>query len=185
MAMSKKGIFRNKAVRYYMQSQERDILPRFVAPPVVVFLWVLLSLLLASTVLAWLAHVPIRVAGSGVVLDQKQGSSNASGAVAVLFLPATSVGLVRPGQTVQIQIGASVPLAATIVTVEPGVKSPNEIKGTYTQIIAEPSVVALVSLGAGISAQMYAGTPVRALVQIGNQRILSLLPGIGQWIGVH
>jgi hypothetical protein len=183
MAMSKKGIFRNKALNYYVQSRERDILPRFVAPPVFLFLWILLALLLASTVLAWLAHVPTRVAGSGVVLDQEKAPSNSSGAVAVLFLPATSSGLVRPGQPVQTQIGTSVPLTATILTVEPGVKSPSEIRETYAQVIAEPSVVALISLGPSISAQVYTGTLVRALVQIGNQRILSLLPGIGQWIG--
>lgn len=180
MAMSKRGIFRNKALKYYQQSQERDILPRFVAPPVFLFLWILLGLLLASTVLAWLARVPTSVTGSGVVLDQKQAPSNASGAVAALFLPATSSGLVRPGQPVQVQIGADVPLTTTILTVEPGVKSPSEIRATYAQVIAEPSVVVLIGLGPGISAQVYAGSLLQAQVQVGSQRILSLLPGIGQ-----
>jgi len=183
MAMSKKGIFRNKALKYYAQSQERDILPRFVAPPVFLFLWILLTLLLASTVLAWLAHVPTSVTGSGVVLEQKKVPSNSSGAVAVLFFPATSSGLVRPGQVVQMQIGTSVSRTATVVEVEPGVKSPSEVREMYAQVVAEPSVVALISLGPGISTQTYAGALVHALVQVGHQRILSLLPGIGQWIG--
>jgi hypothetical protein len=183
MAMSRQGVFRSKALKYYVQSQQRDILPRIVAPPVFLFLWILLASLLASTVLAWLAHVPTNVTGSGVVLDQKIAPSSSSGAVAALFLPATSSGLVRPGQPVQIQIGANAPLTATILTVEPGVKSPNEIRETYAQAIAEPSVIAFISLEPDISAQTYAGTLVRAQVQIGNQRVLSLLPGIGQWIG--
>lgn len=179
MAMSKRGIFRNKALKYYQQSQERDILPRIVAPPVFLFLWVLLGLLLASTALAWLVRVPTNVTGSGVVLEQKQAPSNASGAVAALFLPATSSGLVRPGQPVQVQIGSDT-LTATILTVESGVKSPSEIRATYAQVIAGPSVVVLIGLGSGISTQVYAGSLVQAQVQVGSQRVLSLLPGIGQ-----
>jgi hypothetical protein len=183
MAMTRQGVFRNKAVKYYVQSQVRDILPRIVAPPVFLFLWILLALLLVSTALAWLAHVPTSVASSGVVLDQQAAQGRSSGAVAALFLPATSSGLVRPGQPVQIQIGANAPLTATILTTEPGVKSPNEIKATYAQVVAEPSIVVFISLGPGISAQVYAGTPLRAQLQVGSQRVLSLLPGIGQWIG--
>ncbi len=180
MAMSKRGIFRNKALKYYMQSQERDILPRIVAPPVFLFLWILLGLLLASTVLAWLAHVPTSVAGSGVILDQKQAPSNYSGAVAALFLPTTASGLVRPGQPVQVQIGTDAPLTATLLTVEPGVQSPSEIRATYAQVVAEPSVVVLISLGPGISVQVYADSLIHAQVQVGSQRVLSLLSGIGQ-----
>src|SRR5436190_4446530 len=110
MANTKRTIFRNKALQYYAQSREKDVLPRFVAPPVFIFLWVLLGLLLITTLVAWLGQVPTYVAGSGVVLNQgikmQQGGNEA---VAVIFLPATPSLDVRAGLPMQVQIGTRGP----------------------------------------------------------------------------
>ncbi len=97
MMMSRQHIFRDKAIQHYRQSKERDILPRIVAPQVFLFLWILLGLLLASTVLTWLEQVPTRVEGSGIVLDQSKVASGSDSSVAVVFLPAESVGKVHSG----------------------------------------------------------------------------------------
>jgi hypothetical protein len=191
MATARRTIFRNKALQYYAQSQERDVLPRFVAPPIFVFLWILLGLLLAATVAAWLGQVPTYVAGSGIVLNQEsktqQGSSEA---VAVVFLPAPLNLHLSVGLPVQVQIGSTgTQVFGTINTVEPGVLSPDAartryaLSGNLEMVITQPSLAVTVGLGTVISAQTYAGSIVSAQVQVGTQRVLSLLPIVGQWIG--
>lgn len=192
MSISKqRSIFRNKALQYYAQSREKDVLPRFVAPPVFIFLWVLLGLLLVATLLAWLGQVPTYVAGSGVVLNQgiktQQGGNEV---VAVVFLPATPSLHLRAGLPIQVQIGTTGPqLTGTIDTVQPGVISPSDARKRYSlngdlaQVITQPSIAVTVRLGADVLAQMYAGSSVSAQVQVGTRSVLSLLPVIGQLIG--
>jgi len=178
-------------MQHYTQSREKDILPRFVAPPVFIFLWILLGLLFIATVLAWLEQVPTYVTGSGVVLDQGIGAQNGGNeAVAVVFLPATTSLKVTAGQPIQVQVGSPGPqLSGTIATVKPGVLSPSQARQQYgltgglAQVITQPSVAVTVQLGPGFSTQAYAGSIVNAQVQVGTRRVLSLLPWIGQLIG--
>ncbi|HLZ62686.1 MAG TPA: hypothetical protein VKR06_37545 [Ktedonosporobacter sp.] len=159
-------------------------MPRIVAPQVFLFLWILLGLLLASTVLTWLEQVPTRVEGSGIVLDQNRAVNESDSSIAVVFLPAESVDKVHNGQFVQAQVGAKELSDAVVLTVEPGIKSPNEIKLRYGQAIAEPAVVAIIGFRPALLAQEYAGTLIHVQVLVGTQRMLSLLPGVGRWIGV-
>jgi len=191
MTASKRTIFRHKALQQYEQSRNKTVLPRYVSPPVFVFLWVLLALLVISGVAAWLGQVPTYVAGSGVVLEPgsttQQGSDEA---VAVVFVPATPSLTLRPGLPVQLQIGSTGPqLTTTIATVAPGVVSPSEARTQYAlggvaaAVITQPSVAVTARLGPGIPAQMYAGSIVSAQVQVGTRSVLSLLPGLGSLFG--
>ena len=109
MAVSKRSIFRGKALEQYAASRQKDVLPRLVSPPVFVFLWILLALLIVGGIVAWLTRVPTYVVGSGVVLDQGIVQVNqASGrAVAVVFLPANRTMHVRVGQVILLQIGST------------------------------------------------------------------------------
>jgi hypothetical protein len=187
----KRTIFRDKALQQYEQSRNKTVLPRYVSPPVFVFLWVLLALLAIAGVAAWLGQVPTYVAASGVVLEPgsttQQGSDEA---VAVVFVPATPSLKLRPGLPIQLQIGSTGPqLTTTIATVAPGVVSPSEARAQYAlggvaaAVITQPSVAVTARLGPGISAQMYAGSIVSAQVQVGTQSVLSLLPGLGSLFG--
>ena len=194
VASNKRTIFRNKALHYYVQSREKDVLPRFVAPPVFIFLWVLLGLLLVATLLAWLGRVPTYVTGSGVILNS-QGSAQQAGngeATAIIFLPATSSSSlkVRAGMAILLQVGTAGPaLHGKIATVEPEVMSPSEartkysLNGSLALAITQPSIAVSVKLGPGLPAQKYTGSIVGAQVQVGSRSVLSLLPIIGQLIG--
>jgi len=180
-------IFRNKALQYYAQSREKNVLPRVVAPPVFLFMWILLGLLLIAMLLAWESQVPTYAAGSGVVLNQ---GIKGDEAVAVVFLPATLSLRVRTGLPIQVQIGSTGPrLTSTIATIEPGVLSPSQarqryaLNGDLALVITQPSIAVTVELGPDVSTQMYAGSVVGAQVQVGTRRVLSLLPGIGQLMG--
>lgn len=190
--MKKRTIFRDKALKHYAQSWERVILPRFVAPPVFLFLWILLGLLLVATLLAWLGQIPAYATGAGIVLDQRSTTDNKAGdkATAVIFLPASPSLRVQTGLSVRVQIGQTGPrFNTTIVLVEPDVISPSAarqrygLNGNLVQVITQPSIVVIVGLGPTISAEIYAGSLVSAQVQVGTQRVLSLLPGVGQLIG--
>ncbi len=92
--------------------------------------------------------------------------------------------LVRIGEPSQLQIGLTGPsYSSTIAQVEPELLSPNEIYERYglncsaLPMISDPSVVAHVRLAPSLSSHLYAGSPVRAQIQVGTQRILSL-PGL-------
>jgi hypothetical protein len=192
MAVSKRTIFRKKALEYYTTSRQKEVLPRYISPPVFVLLWFLLALVLFAILAAWLTRVPTYVVTEGVVLDQEiiQGQQASKGAIAIVFVPASHSAQVHVGQPILLQVGATgTQLLYTVQRVEPGVLSPNEARSRYgldyatSHIISGPSKVLIISLGPAFPTQQYAGSTVSAQLQIGSQRVLSLLPGLGQWIG--
>ena len=183
MAKSTRIIYREKALQHYVQSWEKVTLPRFVAPSVFTFLWLLLVLLLAATLLAWLGQVPVYTPGSGFVLNQDQEtpvSNSSNAATVVIFLPATSDLKVKVGSPIQVQIGSTGPqLNATVTTVETTVLSPSDIRqryslnGSLANIVTQPSIVLTANLGSALSAKTYAGSLVSVQIQVGTQRVLS------------
>jgi len=187
MAVSKRNIFRGKALEQYAASRQRDVLPRLVSPPVFVFFWILLGLLIVGGTLLWLTRVPMYVSGSGVVLDQglMQGNQANGVAVAVIFLPANRQEMhVQPGQLILLHLGSGgAQLTYKVKDVDPGVISPSAARSRYgldsetAQVITGPSVVLSVILGPAFPAHQYAGSSVSAQVQAGSQRVLSLLLG--------
>lgn len=189
--MTRRSIFRESAMKHYMQQREKEILPRVVSPPVFVFLWILLGFLTMAGLLAWWGEVPTYVSGSGAILVEKSPSTPGnSEAVAVIFLPASSAAQLRTGLPIQLQIGSTESrFTRTIEKVEPGILSPGEARtryalaGSISQVLTQPSVAVIVRLGSTISARTYAGSFVSAQVQVGSRRVLSLLPGFDRLIG--
>jgi hypothetical protein len=183
--MSKQRIFRDKALQQYIQGKNKTILPRFASPPVFIFLWMLLGLLIIASVAAWLGQIPTFVAGSGIILNaESNAQQDGNAADAVIFVPAISSLKLQIGLPVQVQIGSTGPqLLSTIATVEPGVISPGDARKHYdltgglTSVITQPSFVVTIRLGPTIPVQLYAGSTVYAQVQVGTRRVLSLLPG--------
>lgn len=185
--MTKQRIFRDKALQQYIQGKNKTILPRFASPPVFVFLWILLGLLLIASIAAWLAQVPTFVSGSGII-STPTGTTQQGGneAFAVIFIPATALLKLHSGLPVQVQIGSTGPrVLGTITTVAADVTSPAaarkqyNLSGGLTAVITQPSFVVTASLGTTISPQLYASSTVTAQIQVGTQRVLSLFPGFG------
>jgi hypothetical protein len=188
------SIFRSKAVEQYRQSREKDILPRFVAPPVFLALWVLLGLLLAGVMTAWLGQMPTYVAGTGVVLNASAPAGEHTGqqSIALIFIPTNPGQPLRivPGMPVSLQVSSQgQTINANIDSIEPGVISPGDAQRRYalgsdcTQIISEPSIAVIARLASTFPVQTYTGSSLTARVQIGSQSVLSLLPGLGPFIG--
>ncbi|HEU5199037.1 MAG TPA: hypothetical protein VFU32_05340 [Ktedonobacterales bacterium] len=183
MSMPRRSIFREQALRHYRRSRDKDVLPRFVAPPVFLGFWIVLSLCLVAGGLAWNIRVPVYVAGSGVVAFSGE-------AQAVLFVSAEQQPRIHPGEPVQVNIGSTGPrLLRAITTVVPTLLSPEQARQRYhldgplSLLVAEPSVVITVALDTTLSVSAYAGSIVSAQVQVGNVSILSYLPVIGRLIG--
>jgi hypothetical protein len=189
MPQSQRPLFREPAWQHYLQKREKDILPHFVSPPTFICIWIMLCLAVAVGLFAGTQQVPVLVDGVGLVLTQEQNGAGGKGGTALVFLPASEAKLVHVGDPSQIQVGLTGPsYSSTIVQVEPGLLSPNDIYKQYGVVcstmltITEPSVVVHVGLVPSLSSHLYAGSPVRAQVQIGSQHLLSL-PALNDLIG--
>jgi hypothetical protein len=177
-AAPKRSIFRGKALQKYVQNQEKTVLPRIVAPPVFLFCWILLIILIAAGLVAWWGQVPFYVTGPGVILDGSvlpgQGNDEA---VAVVVLPASVSGNIRVGLSTQVHIGQAGPqLTCTVDAVNANILSPSQIHQQYGLTVTDPSEVISIKLGSGIPRHTYAGSPVQAQIHIGSQRLLSFFP---------
>ena len=180
MPQLRRPLFRESAWKHYLQKREKDILPRFVSPPTFVCIWIVLCLVVVVGLFASTQQVPVLVDGVGLVLTQEQNRAfGGKGAAVLVFLPASEAKLVHVGEPSQLQIGLTGPsYSSTIAKVEPGLLSPNAIYKQYGVIcstmltITEPSVVVQVGLVPSLSSHLYAGSQVRAQVQVGTQHLL-------------
>ncbi len=186
---SKAPLFRKQALEYYVQSQEKAILPRLARPPIFLLLWILLSLVGTALLVVWLVRVPVYISGSGIVLEQTiRNSTSMNTAVALVFVPdsQTHTLQIHVGTPVQLQIGAQrQQFNAAVGVVEPGILSPDEIRHRYalekdsSTLIMSPSLVVSIKLGPAFAASLYAGSVISAQVQIGSTSLLSSLFGFG------
>ena len=181
MPQSQRPLFREPAWQHHLQKREKDILPHFVSPPTFVCIWIILCLAVVVGTIAGTQKVPVLVDGVGVVLAQEQNRAfEGKGEAVLVFLPASEAKLVHVGEPSRLQIGPTGPsYSSTIAQIEPGLLSPNDIYKQYGVLcstmltITEPSVVVHVRPVPSLSSHLYAGSPVRAQVQIGTQHLLS------------
>ena len=189
MAIPNHPIFRKNAVKHYMQSRDKDTLPRFISLPIALFLWILLGLLLVVGGLAWYEQVPTYASGNGVVLSSKYAPPYAhQEAVAVAFFSVGQARDVHIGQAVRVDFASSTsPVKGTVLAVDPMV-SPYTAMHRYgldsndAPLITQPSIVVLIKMD-NISSALYAGSTLTVNVRVGSRRIISLLPGIGRLFG--
>jgi hypothetical protein len=73
MAQTRRPLFRESALKHYMQKREKDVLPRLISQPIFVGLWVLLFVFMGVGVLASFAEVPVFANGPGVIIAGTSG----------------------------------------------------------------------------------------------------------------
>ncbi|HEU5198287.1 MAG TPA: hypothetical protein VFU32_01550 [Ktedonobacterales bacterium] len=184
--ISRRQFFRKEALEHYARSREKDILPRSVAPPVFLFFWILLGLLLAATLLAWQVQVPTYAAASGFIAQDRQPGTLPGGETqAVLFVPANLSPTLRVGQSLTLQVALTgQTLIGTITTIRPDVITPDgarqqyALTGDLALVITQLSVVVILDLGAVLPQGVFAGNSLIAQVQVGTRSVLSLLPDL-------
>ena len=180
-----RSIFRREAVRRYMERREQTILPRFVSPRVFYYLWALLGLLLAGGAIAWVTPVPTYASGFGIVVTQDGGSQDANDIVLAVFLPPENLSRVQAGQTGFVQGSAGADrVSCPIVAVESQIVSPDEARERFAldagtaPIITQPAALAIAQFQSPLSgkpAAAYLGSVYRVEVEVGTERLLSLL----------
>lgn len=185
---SKPPLFRQQALDYYAQSQEKSVLPRIARPPVFLLLWLLLVLAGIAVMLAWLVQVPVYISATGMIVEQTtvQQQQVLHTTTALAFLPVTPDQPlhVHVGSPAQLYIGAQKqPLITSVAKVEPGILSPVEIAQRYapgsaiTARITGPAIVVTIHLSSTFASQTYAGSTLTAQVQVGTTSILSSVLG--------
>jgi len=185
MTPSNRTIFRASALEGYMQAKAQTVLPRFIAPPVPFCLWLLLSCLLAVSVLAWLARVPVYRNGVATVVDANYANEE----MIVAFFPPESKPEMKAGQNLSLKLDpAGPPVVRTIAAIEPEILSPTEARkkfnldNTAARSYEFPAAVAVARLGKPgkeLPASAYEGAVVEAQLEVGSQRLIALLPLVG------
>lgn len=180
MAATRNSIFRDKAIKHYTQGRKKDILPNFSSIPVAIFAWVLFGSLIATCLVGYFGQVPVYLPGSGIVLS----SGNSSASALAVFKP-EQLAQLHPGQTVKVQLGASsTELTGTIAQVLPGVTTLAGALQHYglnvggAPLASQQVAVALIKLGAGVPAALYAGSAANVQVSVGTESLFSALTGI-------
>jgi hypothetical protein len=188
---ARRSVYRPEAVRRYMEGRERSVLPRFVSPRIIVYLWLLLVLLVAGAVLAWFTEIPIYAAGQAVIVRRSDVSTPVSDeVVAVGFLPAEELVHLRHGQALFLELDDSGRrLSSEILTVEPEISSPETVRNrfgldTTGLAVNRPVAVVIAHLDAPLGdfpATSYVGSTYPAQVVVQSRRVLTLLPGL-DWL---
>lgn len=179
-------IFRDAAIKYYMQSREKTVLPRFVSPPVFTLLWIFFALCIIAALLAWNIQIPTYIASTGFVTgpDQPATTTSQEQTRVMLFIPAGSFTLLKNGQTVQIQLpGGGPPVTRTVTALGPVLSPADVLKLFGLPLTAAPTGLAVVALGPTSSWHIYLRSLVSAQIRVGSSRVLSFIPGLDRLIG--
>jgi hypothetical protein len=185
-----RAIFREDAIRRYIESREKAVLPRLVSPQIFSYLWVLLGLIAASSAIAWFAKIPIYASGTAIVTRwQNQSKDMGKEPIVVIFLPPQYLSRLRPQQRLFLKFaGMDDRISWTILSVDSKIHSPDSIQRKFdlspssAQAIAQPVIVAIArweETPTQLLADVYLGSLGRAEVEIGSQRAISLLPMVG------
>jgi hypothetical protein len=183
MAKSRRQIFRESAMRQYIQRREQDILPQIVSPPVFACSWFLLALILMAGLLAWSAQLPTFLSAPGVIIQQAQQSTssktNNNNTLALIFFPPSNAAQLHTGQSIKLQVSATgQSLTSTITRIEAGPISPSDARKIYGldasegAVITGPSTIVIVNLDVGASTHL-TGSIITAQVQISTHSVLS------------
>jgi hypothetical protein len=188
-------IFRSSALRRYNDSLDKIVLPRYASPPWTAVLWMLAGLLLVLTALLWYAQTPIYVTGPGVVVRAPDGFAGEDEVVLAVFLAPEVVSGVRVEQPALVHLAGVVTgepalrMTQTVAAVEQTVAAPAVVRARYGLdgstglLVKGPTIVALIWLDA--SAETMLGSVAEVQIEVGKQRGLALLPGIGHFFGAN
>lgn len=190
MKSSQRAIFRPEAVQRYTEARERSVLPVFISPQIMVAFWALVALLIFGGAVLWFAKTPVYASGSAIVATIGNDSANLvnveEGTVLLVLLPDEAKPALGQSKTVLVQVDASgKPLEREIIAFE---KDASRVKGVLQELgldihpavaQAQPAALA-VARPENMPAADSLGAVFRAEMEVGSQRIASLLPFMDQ-----
>lgn len=187
-------IFRPAALRRYRDSLDKIVLPRYASPPWPAILW-LVGLLLALTALLWYVQMPVYITGPGVVVQTPDGFTGEGEVILAVFLPPEIAARVQVGQPAIVHLaglaadGPAIGMTRTVAAVDRAVAPPVAVRARYGLddttglLVNGPTIVALIRLDTPAEALL--GSVGEARIEVGTQRGLALLPGIGRFFAVN
>jgi tetratricopeptide (TPR) repeat protein len=185
---SRPPIFRESALAAYRRGMSKDVLPRLTSRPLIVCSWLLIATFITAAVLAWSVRVPIYLTAAGMILEQQDADPADGGRLAALFLPPDQSARVHVGQPVRAQITSpEIYVNGTVAQIEGSPINANAaaqygLAGDH-QVVGHPTGVVIVRFGGTMPPTIVDRTRLTAQVQIGSQRILALVPGLGGLFG--
>jgi hypothetical protein len=120
MVQATRSIFRADVLAKHLRATERPVLPPFVSPASLRFVWALLALLAAAIWLAWRSEIPVFARGRACTIEW-DGAAPLDGERSALLVcaPALELDRLRAGQSVRLtERAGATPIRATIVAVE-------------------------------------------------------------------
>lgn len=188
MEEERTSIYRRKALRRYLQNQQKIVFLRLVQPKLFRYFWLLLVGLAVVATIAWRTRVPVTIDGVGLVAGLRD-SQPARSADLVLLFPPSRLERIRPKQRVLVRNGEAAPtLFGRIEDVEPQVMSPDAIRerfalsGALAAGITGPAAVATARTQAelgGLPAAAFSGARSPVELEVGSRNLLSLVPVLG------
>jgi hypothetical protein len=143
------------------------------------------------TALLWSVQLPVYVTGPGVVVRAPAGLAGEGELVLAVFLSPEAASAVQPAQPVIVALAGATPdepasrLAETVALVERTVAAPVDVRARYELddsaglLVEGTTVVVLIRLDT--PAETLLGSTGEAQIEVGVQRGLALLPGIGHF----
>lgn len=187
------SIFRSDALRRYAAGQAVPVLPRFVMPRALIWLWLLIGLFGGVSVIAWFAQVPVYVSGTALLVPEAGTSPGAGQPLVVALLPPDSRLEIQAGQPILVRLpGTGDTIRRSIDAVAPQASSPAEVAQRYQLVagtaaaVTGPTLVATAQLSpvpGGLSPSTYAGAVGQVDVEVGSRRVISFLPLAGRVLG--
>lgn len=189
-----RSIFRDTAIRHYVQGRAKSVLPQFVSPRATTLLWVCAGVLLGCGLLAWLIRIPVYASGVGVVIESippRAGEVHEADRL-VVFLPAKELSKLRVGQRLFWSFDKTGKrVSRNLAEIETEVSSPTAVQtrfklmGAAAAVITKPVVIAFVNIEpvpGNLPASTYAGSVYRVEVEVGKMRAISLLPFMSRFL---
>lgn len=185
-------LFREHALRRYMEKSDNDLLPHVISPHVFWIVWMLVGLVMICGVLAWMERVPIFANSSGVVKGSEQELIVHKHEIDIVAFVPTSISMqVHVGMSAKAQFGPSSQyFDGTIITINPLVMSPNAISKQYPLLacrtvpnVLVPSISVNILVAVPPNMTIESGTLSQVQIQTGSQRVLDLLPLFHQFTG--
>lgn len=188
----KRSIFRTEAVERHIAAREKSIWPRFIRPRVFLFLWILFGLLLLAGVLTWFAQVPIYASGTAVVAQANPATSESEITMIAFLVPSVlELERLQVGESIYIFLEEeSEPVELVISQVEPDVLTPEMVREKFLltdelmQFVVGDAAVVQIMPPAELDNRpitTHVGSRYRVDVEIGSQRVVSLIPYLGQF----
>ena len=184
MDHSSRSVFRPDALRRYAQGRQETFLPRFVAPRVFRYFWILLFLFLISGISTWFISVPVYASGTAIIVENDQTVADVPHDMMVLArFPSEHLSDIHQAQSLLLTFNTT-QVAHTIADFEPTVISSVEAQKHFTLPTDttnaltgyETFVVApLDAFPGAIPTTIYFDDVGQAHIEIGTRRLLETI----------